>query len=650
MKRLFLLLLSVVLVSCTSVQMPLEVLSPNGEVKISLDLTEEGSALYSVSYKDKPVILESPLALDFKQGGVWGKHLTVQSSRMHGIVDRYGLVVGKSDSAVNKCMEMVVELKETIGDKRKINLIFRAYDDGAAFRYAFPEQNALQDFDLLAERTEFRFPEDASCWALFLDSFTTSYENEFTATTINAIASDALVGLPLTLQFENGPTVCLTEANLTDYAGMYVQGAQMQNTLASVLSPLPGEEVCVHASTPHVSPWRVIMIGDSPGDLIESNLILNLNDPIAIKDPSWIKAGKVAWDWWSGQVVGDANIESGMNNETMKYYIDFAAEAGLPYMLIDAGWYGMHRDQGADITKTIPDIDMPALVQYANEKNVDIMIWLNWAGVQDQIDEAFPLYEQWGVKGVKIDYMNRDDQEMVNFYHNTVKKAAEHHLLVDFHGAYKPTGIRRTWPNLMTREGVLGLEYLKWSERATPEHNVTIPFTRMVAGPMDYTPGAFLNVTPDEFKSQRVNPMAPTTRCQQLAMYVVYESPLQMLSDAPSHYRGEPGLDFLEKVPATWDETKVISGKIGDYVAIARRSGTTWYIGAMTDEEARTLDLPLGFLGEGNYNVTMWSDGPAADTMPTRVTKSETVVTAQDKLQAEMAPGGGAAIVLQPAP
>ena len=441
MKHLFLVVLSVVLfLSCETVELPLDITSPNGDVKIVFDLNEQGAAKYFVFYKDKPIIVESALSLEF-QDGVWGDSLKVTSNRTQSIDERYDLIVGKSDSAVNHCTEMVVELQEKTGAKRSINLIFRAYDVGAAFRYAIPENG---EFELLAERTEFQFPTDYPAWAMQLGSFTSNYETEFEPTTVNAIPNDALVGLPLTVQIENGPTVGLAEADLENYAGMYLQGAEKENTLVSTLSPLPDSDVKVRASAPHVSPWRVIMLGDTPGDLVESNIILNLNDPLAIADPSWIEAGKVAWDWWSGKVVDNPEIESGMNNETMKHYIDFAAEMGLEYMLIDAGWYGAHRDEGADITRTIPEIDMPGLVQYANEKNVNIIIWLNWQGVQKQMDEAFPLYEQWGVKGVKIDYMDRDDQEMVNFYHETVKKAAEHHLLVDFHGAYKPTGIRRT--------------------------------------------------------------------------------------------------------------------------------------------------------------------------------------------------------------
>lgn len=645
---LFTMLCLLVVFSCQPVRLPLEVISPNGNVKAVFTVNEAGSPVYSVWYKDSQIITESPLSLVFQQDGEWGAQVSVEKKKMRVVQETYDLGVGKSNTATNHCKEMLIELVEDEAPQRQVNILFRAYDDGVAFRYAIPRQESLQEFELVAENSEFRFANNADCWALELGRFTSNYETEFTPTTINDIAGDALVGLPLTIEMKEGPTVAVTEADLTDYAGMYLNGAETENALISVLSHLPGDEVCVKAQTPFASPWRVIMIGDTPGDLVKSNLVLNLNDPPALDDPGWIKAGKVAWDWWSGQVVDDPDIESGMNNETMKHYIDFAAENGLEYMLVDAGWYGHHRSGEADITQTIPEIDMPGLVQYAKERNVDILIWLNWRAVARQMDEAFPLYEEWGVKGVKIDYMDRDDQEMVNFYHNTVKKAAEHHLLVDFHGAYKPTGIRRTYPNLMTREGVLGLEYLKWSNRATAEHNTIIPFTRMLAGPMDYTPGGFRNVTMEEFAARGENPMVPTTRCHQLALFVVFESPLQMVSDAPANYRNQPGLDFLQTVPASWDETLVLAGDIGDYAAIARKSGETWYLGAITDDQPRSLELPLDFLPEGEFELTMWSDGPGTDRNPKRLVKSQTTVTSEDKLDVEMVGSGGMAAQLRP--
>lgn len=625
----------------------LEVVSPNGTIKVVVSL-REGGVRYSVLYRSKTIIEDSFLSLELRPGGQWGTNLVATGTKRKAIDKTYDLVVGKSKSARNHCNQLLIRLQETVGQKRRVDLTFRGYDEGVAFRYEFPRQEAFTDFAVLAEHTQFHFPDNHKCWALQLGSFTTSYEKEFAPISLADIQATTIVGLPLTMAIKNGPTVAITEANLNDYAGMYVTGVDGQTTtLAARLSPLPAEkDVCVKATTPHVSPWRVIMIGDTPGKLIESNIILNLSEPLALDDTSWIRAGKCAWDWWSGQVVDDPAIKSGMNNATIKHYIDFAAENDLPYMLIDAGWSARTGDRAGDITRCNPNIDIPQLVKYAKAKNVDVLIWLHWTSVKRQMKEAFVLYEQWGVKGVKIDFMDRDDQEMVNFYRAMVTTAAKHHLMVDFHGAYKPTGLRRAYPNLMTREGILGLEYLKWSDRATAKHNVTIPFTRMLAGPMDYTPGGFRNVTPEAFKPQRKNPMVPTTRCQQLALFVVFESPLQMLADAPANYRHQPGLEFLQQVPTSWDQTKVLTGAIGEHIAIARQAGDRWFIGAITDDHGRTLDLPLDFLGEGTYTVKMWSDGPAADRQPTEVTRSDKVVTNRDTLKVKLARGGGCAAIV----
>jgi alpha-glucosidase len=485
---------------------------------------------------------------------------------------------------------------------------------------------------------------------LQLEDFTTNYERPFLRIARSEIDPESLVGLPLTIEIADGPSVALTEANLTNYAAMYLAGGEGSSTsLTSKLSPLPSDSgVSVKGAAPFQSPWRVIMIGDKPGDLVESNIILNLNESNKISDPSWIKPGKAAWPWWSGRTVEGVDFKGGVNTATYKHYLDFAAEFELEYLLIDAKWYGPHKDPSQDITTTISEVDLPLIIDYARQRNVDILLWLNWENTRDQMDTAFPLYESWGVKGIKVDYMDRDDQEMVRFYHDVVKKAAEHHLTVDFHGSYKPTGIRRTYPNLLTREGILGLEHTKWSDRVTPEHNVTIPFTRMLAGPMDYTPGAFQHVTREEFVSRYDAPTAMGTRCHHLAMFVVYESPLQMVSDYPGAYRGEAGADFLKQVPASWDETRVLKGEIGDYVVMARRDDQDWYIGAMTDWEPRSINLRLDFLEDIPYNAQIYSDDPLTDTNPASLLIRDITVSATDTITVEMASGGGCVVHLTP--
>lgn len=635
--------------SCESQSVPLKLLSPDGKIEFVFDRDEDNSPLYSIGYNQRQILSPSHLSLELQEGEISrGMKIVGTSRRKHD--ETYELVVGKSKYARNQYNELQVELQEIRPPRRSLHLLFRVFNDGVAFRYLLPKQDGMDYFEIMAEFSEFNFPKDHTCWVLYLENFTTNYESPFLRGTLSEINPQSLVGLPLTIEIDDGPYIALTEASLTDYAAMYLTGVEgSPTTLTSKLSPWPSDPgVCVKGTVPHQSPWRVIMIGDEPGDLVESNIILNLNEPSVISDPSWIKPGKAAWPWWSGRTVEGVDFEGGVNTATYKHYIDFAAEFELEYLLIDAKWYGPHKDPSQDITTTIPEVDLPLIIAYARERNVDILLWLNWENTRDQMDVAFPLYKSWGVKGVKVDYMNRDDQEMVRFYHDVVKKAAEHHLIVDFHGSYKPTGIRRTYPNLLTREGVLGLEHTKWSDRITPEHNVTIPFTRMLAGPMDYTPGAFQHVTREEFEPRYDAPTAMGTRCHHLAMFVVYESPLQMVCDYPGTYRGEPGADFLTKVAASWDETRVLSGVIGDYVAIARRSSYDWFIGALTDWEPRSINLNLDFLDQGQYHARVYSDGPLTDMNPASISIRDITVSATDTITAKMASGGGYVVHITP--
>ncbi|HEX8502918.1 MAG TPA: glycoside hydrolase family 97 protein, partial [Pyrinomonadaceae bacterium] len=594
--------------------------SPNGRVEVTFALDRVGAPAYSVGYDGRAVVVPSSLGLVFKEGGPLSAGMRVTGMRRRAHDSWYPLVAGKASRARDRYRELSVSLEEAAGARRRLELVFRAYDDGAAFRYRIPAQGALKEFEIVDEKSEFRFAENHESWAMRLRTFHSNYEKEFERAALDTIRPGAKVGLPLVVAVAGGPYAAVAEADLEDYAGMYLHGLEgVPNALVSRLSPFGGREEgsAVRGSAPHESPWRVLLLGDEPGRLVESTLLLSLNPPSAVRDTSWIKPGKAAWDWWSGQAAeGVAN--PGMNDATMRHYIDFASEMGFEYMLVDAGWYtkkpswGEDADTKADITKSVPEIDLPGLVAYARERKVGVILWLHWQTARDQMDRAFPFYERLGVKGVKVDFMDRDDQEMVGFYHRILRKAAEHRLVVDLHGAYKPTGLARTYPHYLTQEGVLGAEYNKWSERVTATHNVTLPFTRMLAGPMDYTPGGFRNVTREAFKPQDKLPLVMTTRAHQLAMYVVYDSPLQMVSDHPGAYRGEPGADFLRAVPASWDETRVPEGRIGEFIVTARRRGREWFVGAMTNEQGRTLRLPLGFLGRGRYHLTEYADGPGA--------------------------------------
>jgi alpha-glucosidase len=432
---------------------------------------------------------------------------------------------------------------------------------------------------------------------------------------------------------------------------MYLKKREADSTFYSVLSPHPSNEnIAVNLDGEVVTPWRLVMVSNKALNLIGSNSITNLNEACTFKETSWIKPGKSAWDWWNYQTVPEnAGFDPGMNNETMKYFIDFAAEFNLEYMLVDAKWYGDHKDPKEDITTSISEIDVPELVKYARERDVQLHLWVNWECLDRQMDEAMALYEKWGVKGIKVDYMNRDDQEMVNFYHKVLEKAAKYHLLVNFHGAYKPTGISRTYPNLMTREGIMGLEHSRWSARITPEHNVTIPYTRMLAGPMDYTPGGFRNVSRENFLGGQKPPMVMGTRCHNLAMFVVYLSPMQMVCDWPGAYRGEKGSEFIKVVPASWDQSLPIEGEIGEYIVIARKKGNEWFLGGMTNRKKRNLEIPVSFLNENIiYEAAIYKDTPESVKNPKEMEIVKKKFSAFDTLNIEMVSDGGVAIHFKP--
>jgi alpha-glucosidase len=448
-----------------------------------------------------------------------------------------------------------------------------------------------------------------------------------------------LIGLPLTMQISDDCYASITEAGLTDYSGIYLKRNDLDKlTLKSVLAPgIKQQDAKVIRKVPFETPWRVVILGDAPGKLIESELVCNLNPSCAIQDPSWIKPGISAWDNWFSRDVK-------MEQDTIKEFIDLASEMGWPYMLVDWQWYGSYNRPEADITKAASNLNMQELLGYAKGKNVNLLLWLYWTDVnRSNWDSICALYHQWGIAGVKIDFMDRDDQEMVEWYEKIVKTAAKHELLVNFHGAFKPTGLRRTYPNLITREGIMGNEWNKWSLMITPEHICTIPFTRMLAGPMDFTPGCFENRTPEKFKiGIPTNTMV--TRSNTLAQFVVFDSPLTVACDHPNNYRGQIGIEFLKKVKTVWDDTKVLNGSIGNYITMARRNKQTWFIGALNNSENRTISINLDFLGNGTYKMISFEDGLSPD----QAIRKESIVAKSSVLSISLASGGGFATYLEP--
>jgi alpha-glucosidase len=385
-------------------------------------------------------------------------------------------------------------------------------------------------------------------------------------------------------------------------------------------------------------PWRAFIITPDDAGLVESEMVYKLGAPPSPgADFSWVKPGKVAWDWYNANNLYGVDFRAGLNNDTYKYFIDFASENGIEYVILDEGWYNL-----GNVLDVADGFNIKELCDYAAEKNVGIILWVVWKTFYDQMDEALAQYEKWGVKGIKVDFMQRDDQWMVNYYHEVAARAAEHRMLVDFHGSYKPDGMERTWPNVITREGVKGLENNKWSYDITPEHDLILPFTRMVAGPMDYTPGAMVNKQKRDFTPVFYRPASQGTRVHQMAMYVVYESPLQMLADSPSNYkRNQECTTFISGVPVTWDETRVLSAKTGDYILIARRKDDVWYLAAMTDWDARTLVADLSFLRGGDYTWEIFKDGINADHHGEDYKHVTLSSGATDRMELSLAPGGG---------
>ena len=665
---------AVTLTAQTGAANPVKVSSPNGQITLLLfdagaasgaETVGEKSASnelrYAVEFHGKRLMEAARLGLDLVGQPALGPGMHLASSQPEKVDETYTIPVGKTRSVRDHYNGVRADFVD--GSGRKLTVEARAFDDGVAFRYLVPEQPSLSNVSIANELTEFSYVKDAATYPLVLEGYQSSYEDTYQLREVSGLHPDWLIGLPLLAEEPGLGWVAITEADIDNYAGMYLRKASGMrgHNLKADLAPHvnaagvsePG--LAVEASAPFKSPWRVMMIADEPGKLIESNMILNLNPPSKIADTSWIVAGKSAWDWWSGQAAPSVSFKTGMNTATMKHYIDFASDSGLEYMLIDAGWAVANRkgpedySARADITQVTPEVDMPELLRYAKEKHVGIWLWSHWTSVDQYMDQAFPLFEKWGIAGVKIDFMNRDDQWMVGFYHRVVEAAAAHHLMIDFHGAYKPDGLRRTYPNLITREGVMGKEYLKWSARTGPPHNVTLPFTRMLAGPMDYTPGAFGNSNRENFVARNMMPMGLGTRAQELAIYVVFEGEFQMVSDYPEHYAGQKEFDFIKRVPTTWDEVHAIGGRPMEWISLARRSGNNWYVGTMTNWDERDVKVPLSFLGDGRYVAEIYADAPDAAKEATHTSLSKVPVDKNSVLSVHMVSGGGNAMWIHPA-
>lgn len=615
--------------------------SPDGRIEIRIRTA--GQIRYDVVLKGRAILENCTLSLDVEH-----KKLGLQPK-----------VMDAKPRSVDQIVEPVVRQKfAKIRDhynELRLNLeggyavVFRAYNEGAAYR--FETSMAQEKVKIYGEESSFNFSADSLAYYPQEDSFFSHNERKYLPQHLSEIAPAFLATLPAVVDVGEGAKVAIAESDVDSYPGLWLKGTS-GTALEATFPPYPLKEsltrdrdyrvvesadyIAVTAGT-RTFPWRVIGIADHDGDLLTNQIVYLLEKPSQVQDTSWIKPGKVAWDWWNFNNVYGVDFKAGVNTETYKYYIDFAAKYGLQYIILDEGWYKL-----GNVLDVVPEINMEELTAYAKKKNVGIILWVVWKTLDDQLIPALDQYEKWGVKGIKVDFMQRSDQILMDYYTRVSRECAKRKMLVDFHGDQKTATMTRTWPNLISTEGVRGMEWSKWSADSEPKHNVTLPFTRMFLGPMDYTPGAMRNATKLTFAPIFGQPMALGTRCHQLAMYVVFESPLQMLADSPSNYMREPeAMEFLAAVPSEWDDTRVLDARIAEYVAVARRNGKDWYVGAMTDWTARDLQVDLSFLPDGNFTMEVYQDGVNADRYASDYKKTTVSVNKNTKLTLPLASGGG---------
>ena len=654
MKTTILLMSIVFICSCitTDGQKKVELTSPDGNIHFTFSLIDQ-SVFYAVSYKGKTVIDKSSLSLNFSDGN-FSDHLHILSPIFREADEKYSLVTGKTKNVDEHFKEVLIPIEEINALHRKINLVIRAFNDGLAFRYEFPDTEKDHSFILTDEISTFNFSSNTIVRTLFFPNYTSSHEGLYHTLSLDKIPADTLMDMPALFETPDHIFAAITEANLLDYAGMYL--SKEHGILRSKLSPLPGQTLIkVKANLPHHSPWRVIMISDRIGALIESNIITNLAEPCKIKDLSWIQPGKTTFPWWNGNVVPDAINAPGNNFVTNKYYVDFCARNHIEYhSVVEYGlheWYsndgaGFVPGPNADVTKPVPGLDMQQVCDYAKQQGVGIRVWVYWTALYKKLDAAFTQFEKWGIKGMMVDFLDRDDQEMVNIQTEILEKAAAHHLHIQFHGAYKPTGLNRTYPNEFTREGTMNYEVNKWDKRIGPDQDINIPFTRMLAGSTDYHLGGFRAVPDSLFIVNYTRPLMMGTRCHMLAMYVVLENYLGMVFDYPEAYERQKGFQFIKDVPTVWNTTKVLDAKPGEYICIARKHDDDWFIGAITNHDARKIKFDLSFLDEGNYRAEIYTDSDDTNIHPNNLLIHTIDIKRTDSITVSLASGGGAAIRL----
>ena len=628
-----------------------------------VDLTDK--ITFSVVHESDPVIAPSPISMRLTGGEQLGVKPQLKNARNQSVNQSIPAFFYKRSAITDHYNEMVLNFK---GD---YSVVFRAYNDGVAYRFVISKKNDFQEEN---EEASFMFGSDGKAIvpyvnqkapASFEEQFFNSFENTYTMAPLSQLDPNRLAFLPLAVEVAKGKKVCITEADLEDYPGMYLNHPAGTQTLKAVFAAYPRKmeqgghnrlQELVKEREPFIAtvkgtrnfPWRVMVISSEDKQLADNDMVYKLASPSRVSDISWVKPGKVAWDWWNDWNLYGVDFKSGINNATYKYYIDFASANNISYIILDEGW---SVNLQADLMQVIPEVNLKELVEYGKQKNVGVVLWVGYYAFNRDMEKVCKHYADLGVKGFKVDFMDRDDQAMVNFYYRAAETAAKHHLFLDFHGAYKPTGLQRTYPNVLASEGVHGLEQMKWSDPSVDQvtFDVTIPFIRMLAGPMDYTQGSMRNASKGNFRPVNGEPMSQGTRCRQLAEYVVFEDPFNMLCDNPSNYLREPECTrFIASAPTTWDNTIALDGRVGEYVALARQKGKEWYVGALTNWDPRELELDLSFLPAGNFKAEVFKDGVNADRAARDYKHDLIPIPADRRLKFSMAPGGGFAARIYP--
>jgi len=629
--------------------------SPDRKIQVKVSDGKELS--WTVNFNNETILKPSRIAMTVKESNdVFGINVSAQKVNRRSVNEPFEVVV---PTKFRKMQDNFNEM--TLTFKGGYAVTFRVYNNGAAYRFetSVPSQkihieNETVEFNLGGNYNTY-WPKESS------PNFITHCEGHFDYISVSDIPNQKYAYLPIYLSSVSGTKMVIMEADLFDYPNLFLSGTATQK-LNGVFPPVilekkikegsdRDEEIVLNADYIAKTegkrnfPWRLLIISPDDKSLLENNLVYQLSTPSVAGDKSWIKPGRISWDWWSTLNIYDVDFEAGVNTQTYKYFIDFAAKYGLEYILLDEGW-----SAGTwNIREPNKDVDVQELVRYGKTKNVGLVLWALWNPLYEDIEGIFDLYKQWGVKGVKIDFMQRNDQEMVNFYENVGKAAFERQLLVDFHGSFKPSGLHRKYPNVMTYEGVYGLEHNKSSHDISPNHDLILPFTRMVAGPMDYTPGATINATENDFHMNFIHPMSQGTRAHQGALFIVFESPLQMFADSPSNYYKTPDFtSFIAQIPTVWDETKAIEAEAGKYLTIARRSGNKWFIASLTNWDQRKLSVNLDFIGEGKYKAEILKDGVNANRYGSDFKIETKDVSGGQTLDINMAKGGGWAVILTP--